>query len=290
MNSKSLNFYLPVLLLSFTGCETIFNFAPPPPPPATEGSDIALVVIDFRTAAISSDHYKIAYYNRGASAANSFQLFDVPIIGAAITAVAGAAFKSSTDLPLGAGITGGSLAVLENFYDPRDRALIYFGGQAAMSCMERLAAQGALAYQNDTLSQPALASIRSQIQNTTTSTPQLAGLQKSITVFNNGPSEIDDAINSVNASVTKQAITKAARPNMQDIANNIKQATTQASTNKTNNRQIDVSALVVSARRKLDLRTQAVITQAQIELQVGQILNYSAEFDQNLIACKAFAG
>jgi hypothetical protein len=35
---------------------------------------------------------------------------------------------------------------------------------------------------------------------------------------------------------------------------------------------------------------QSEITQAQIEIQVAQILDYSAEFDQNLTACKALAG
>lgn len=285
MNNKPLTFSLFLLTVPITGCATIFNFAPPPPP-INNGKEV--VVIDFKSATISANSYKGAYYERGASAANTFQLFDVPIIGAAITAVAGAAFKSSTDLPLAAGITGGSLAILENFYDPRDRALIYLGGQAAMSCIERLATQGINAYQNDTLSQPALASIRAQIPTATGT--QLLGLQKSISVYDNGPSEIDDAINSVNTSVTKQAITKAARPNMQDIANNLKQTSAQASTNKNNNQHINVPALAASGRNSLPLIEQAVITQAQIEMQVAQILDYSADFEQSLTACKALAG
>jgi hypothetical protein len=279
MNNGLLTFSFVVLALSLGGCETILNFAPPP---------LSAVVTDFKSAAAAADAYKKAYYDRGASAANTFQVFEVPIIGAAITAVTGAAFKSSTDLPLAAGIIGGSLAVLENFYDPRDRALIYLGGQAAMSCLERLATQGVNAYQNDPLSPLALASIRSQISAATGT--ELQGLQKSINVYNNGPSEIDDALSSVNTSVTKQAITKAARPNMQDIANNLKQTSAQASTNKANNQKIDIASLAASGRKRLLTTMQAQITQAQIEMQVAQILDYSAEFDQNLIACKALAG
>jgi hypothetical protein len=266
--------------LMMTGCNSIFDFSPPSP---------ASVVTNFATARDAAGQYKSAYYYRVSQTANGFQFFEVPIIGSAVTAVTAAAFKASTDVPLGAGIAGGTFSIFDNFYDPRDRALIYLAAHDAMACIERLAALGANAYENAALSTAALASVRNAI-TTEVAKPQpdkvkLAGLQTAIDVYTDGPSQIDDSINAINSNAVKQAISKASRPDYQTITSSLKQTSAQSNNNKSNNASITPADTMPPPGAP-----RGGATDVQIQAQVFIILDYSAQFTQNLATCKALGG
>jgi hypothetical protein len=294
------------------GDNPLFDFSPPASPSNTiANSNDDLIVTDFVTAARSAGYYKSAYYNRAANTANYFQAFEIPIIDTAVTAIAASAFKSSRDLSLGAGIAGGTFAILENFYAPRERALIYLAGHDAMSCIQRLASQGAAAYQDTNVSPAALDAIRSGA-GSNPDPLKIAGFQKAIAVYVDGASELDDAITAANVNLTKQAISKAARPDTQQIASKLKQSASQASQNNNNNRGVTINdtppqnlALVKQQLFKTtaiyadtsntadDARlaaAQAAAAAAVIQAKVQQILDYSAEFEHNVTACKGVAG
>jgi hypothetical protein len=275
-------------MLLLSGCNTMFDFAPP----GDAGSD--LVVTDFRSAADSAGNYAKAYLARAKQIANGFQFFEIPIIGSAVTAVTAAAFRASTDVPLAAGIAGGTFTILEGVYNPRDRTQIYIAAHDSMSCMRRLATLGSGAYQDANLSPSALDSIRTTLAATPNTAPAtIASLKKALSVNTDGASEIDDSINAVNASITKQAIQKAARPELQQITTNLKQAAAQTEQNKANN---PAGAAAVASNNSSNARRRglapapAPADQAQIQAQVHQILDYAAEFDVNLAACKGLAG
>src|SRR5204862_2060626 len=130
--------------------------------------------------------------------ANAFQFFEVPMIGSAATAVTSLAFKASRDVALAAGLAGGTLAILESFYEPRGRTEIYIAGHDAMSCIQRLSTRADLIYTDGDVSAAALQSIRETLGRETDPTKRSA-LQKVLTVASTGPGAIDDAITTVNS-------------------------------------------------------------------------------------------
>ena len=111
-----------------------------------------------------------------------------------------------------------------------------------MSCIQRLASRGSMVYSDDPLSASALQSIRDAAASESDPTRR-AALQKAISVSVNGPASLDDAITTVNASITKQAINTSTRPDIQKIATVLSQSAMQATQNvaaKTNTVHLDV--------------------------------------------------
>jgi hypothetical protein len=146
MNSRRTLCLLGLLVLP--GCGTMFDFSGPPDP-VDPSSGKQIIVTNFAIARDVAGKYRDYYQTRADWVANGFQLFDLPIIGGAITGVAALAFHSNKAIPLTAGLVAGGATVLESFYDPRDRVQIYVLGYNAMVCIQREAAQAATTYLKD---------------------------------------------------------------------------------------------------------------------------------------------
>ena len=269
------------LLVLLAGCGTVFDFAPPPAPILKDSfGNTTDSVTTFQLATEGARYYRRAYYERVAGQANAFQFFEVPEIDSAVIAVTALAFKAGRDIALGAGLAGGALAVLENFYAPRERTEVYLAGHNAMSCIQRLALRGMTLYEQSDVSVLALQSIRETLV-TETDVTKRAALQKAITVSAEGPSELDDALTTVNTVITKQAISKSVRPDISKIATDLRKSASQATQNTT------ARSLVTA--RDLQGRGRA-LPDARVQQRINELLDYSAEFDHNLTACKAIAG
>jgi hypothetical protein len=71
--------------------------------------------------------------------ANEVQFFELPMIGAAATAVGSLAFGAHPDVALGAGLTGTALGATNEYYAPRQRRLILLNARDAMICVAGIA-------------------------------------------------------------------------------------------------------------------------------------------------------
>lgn len=122
---------LGIVALSMSACSTVFNYAPVERVHTVNTADIGEVIGEANAAAGQ-------YLERAASAANTTQILEVPIIGSAIAAATSLAFGAHPDYALVAAITGGSAASFNAYYNPRARANIALSAAHGMKCLASL--------------------------------------------------------------------------------------------------------------------------------------------------------
>jgi hypothetical protein len=83
--------------------------------------------------------YTIALGRSDDVIANEVQLFEVPMIAAAATAVGALAFGAHSDLALGAGLVGAGLGASNDYYAPRKRREHLLAARDAMACVAGVA-------------------------------------------------------------------------------------------------------------------------------------------------------
>ncbi len=116
-----------------TGCatNTLFDYAPQEPT-----SEVVSTLQAANAASFSVKAYEAWAKNISVTP----QLFEVPIIGTAVGAVVAMAYGKPHPGPVASlAITGGALALLDNYYNPRARLKIYGASEVAMRCIERTA-------------------------------------------------------------------------------------------------------------------------------------------------------
>lgn len=129
------NLFKPVsvaLLLAFatTGCGTFLDFKVPQKP-INAGNVQSLID--------TADAYYGAYNVKQEDLVNARQLFELPIIGAAIVAVSALSFGRHPDAAVASGIVAGSAGALSAYYAPRQRTKVYLSGMQSMSCVKNAA-------------------------------------------------------------------------------------------------------------------------------------------------------
>ena len=122
---------------ALAGCtgNTVLNYTP-----ATTDPSLAQVTSTYKAMIVAN--LAASMYDQWAqNVANVPQLFEIPIIGTAIAAVAELAYSHPHVGPaLSLGIAGGSLAALNSYYNPRARVSVYYDSAEAMRCTARVAA------------------------------------------------------------------------------------------------------------------------------------------------------
>ena len=260
-------FFTLALTISITACGTVFDFAPVPREKGVDRTNLT---------EIKGEAEKLAeeYQSRASQAANSAQMFELPMIGAAITAVTALAFGAHPDVALAAGAVGGGSAVLGNYYNPRERAKIYLDGNAAMSCIADLAQMATGRFNKSNFQSYFTGTFRPNIagQGVAAATIEANAIRISAKAMTTKPEvarKLSGGMNRINAAILRRVQTASAVPNMDAIMTQMRQSLEAANKQKAlleealrqaGVPEANIAGMLLTAQISLDLDVDSEVT------------------------------
>lgn len=276
-----------VITLALGGCSSIFNYG------AEKIEAGSLVTLE--TIKPEAERLANAYADRSSAAISSRQAFDVPIIGAALTAVSGLALGAHPDFGIIAGIAGGSLSAYRTYYSPAERSKIYTDGAAAMGCIGNLtgrllgnattsnssAAPNRLVDGASTLAAHEIGkrSFIESLDNTTLNLDpvDMSFVTRVIDRLESAPRKLELAIYQINSKITSRASDASGAPQYATVVSQLRQVITEEQGERQQAKLISDKHSRSGAHDEVDLLTSKVFVDA-------------LELDTEITACTTIAG
>jgi len=248
-------------------------------PPCPTGSTLPDI------SALAAD-YSNDYATRAGKLANTPQIFEVPAIGGAIGAAAGAVFRASQREIEAFALGGASSLALDQYYDPRDRAQIYAKASSAMHCLSDLAEQTNDVISNDDGAEAsvALSSLRAYVAASAaggTATDAQSAVEAATDLGNHAIFSLNSAIDSVNLAAFTQALNKSTMPDLKNLQSQLTSEVQQSVAQKS----AAASALTQQAGGGRAPGSAAETISPADAAHLQDLIDFASDFDGSVTVC-----